>query len=353
VNSKRIHSLDLLRGIAAFSVAIPHFLTYHGIAVQQLETLSIIGVEIFFVLSGYVLGPQILLCVREPKFRNLSIFLMRRWMRTIPPYLIALSFTAILFGRFLGREFWLYAFYIQNLASLRHINDYFSIAWSLSIEEWFYLTFPLLLVSLSFFFSRMNARNLYRICFGYILFFTILRLAHGINPDWGRDVRRVVIFRVDSIAYGFLLFLIRKDHFTAKFRNVTLLQGFGWFLVTAALGWSLSAAPGASKVAFPFLAAAFGMLTISLFEAFEPVLSRSRILCKLSAYLAQISYSTYLFHLVLLLALKALPVRLALGDEFAIFITVLILFTTAFYFLVEQPVLAARPSFIRSPQWEP
>ena len=207
---KRILSLDLLRGIAAFSVAIPHFLTYHGIAVQKLETFAIIAVEIFFVLSGYVLGPQILICLREPKARNLAIFLMRRWMRTIPPYVVALTFTAILFGRFLGHEFWLYAVYVQNLFSLKQLNDYFNIAWSLSIEEWFYLTFPLTLVILSVFAGRMDDRNLYRACFGYIALFTLLRLGHGASPDWGRDVRRVVIFRVDSIAYGFLLFLMHK-----------------------------------------------------------------------------------------------------------------------------------------------
>jgi peptidoglycan/LPS O-acetylase OafA/YrhL len=347
---KRVLSLDLLRGLAAFSVAIPHFLTYRGIEVQRLERFSIIAVEIFFVLSGYVLGPQILACLREPKFKNLAIFLMRRWMRTIPPYAVALSFTAILFGRFLGHEFWLYALYIQNLFSLARLNDYFSIAWSLSIEEWFYLTFPLFLVIISAFAKTMGDRNLYRACACYIAFFTILRLAHGTGQDWGRDVRRIVVFRVDSIAYGFLLFLMHKNQVAGKLRHPILIRLAGWLTVTALLAWSLGTTSALAEALFPFLAAVFGMLTISLFAALDPLLSRTAFFRGLSAHLGRISYSIYLFHLVLLLALQALPVRLALGEEFLIFMTLLVVFTTGFYFFVEQPILAARPRFVPGAQ---
>ena len=92
------------------------------------------------------------------------------------------------------------------------------------------------------------------------------------------------------------------------------------------------------------------MLTISLFAALDPLLSRSRVIRGVSAYLGRTSYSTYLFHLVLLLALKALPVKMALGQEFLIFIGVLVLFTASFYFLVEQPILAARPRFVQGAQ---
>jgi hypothetical protein len=88
----RVASLDLLRGLAAWTVAIPHFFVYHAVQLDFFEAISILGVEIFFVLSGYVLAPQILLCVTEAKLKYLWVFLVRRWMRTVPAYIVALAF---------------------------------------------------------------------------------------------------------------------------------------------------------------------------------------------------------------------------------------------------------------------
>ena len=52
-------SLDLLRGLAAYLVIVPHFFLFLGYKSEFLEFCSIFAVEIFFVLSGYVLGPQL------------------------------------------------------------------------------------------------------------------------------------------------------------------------------------------------------------------------------------------------------------------------------------------------------
>ncbi|MET4092303.1 MULTISPECIES: acyltransferase family protein [unclassified Bradyrhizobium] len=81
----RVASLDLLRGAAAFTVVIPHYAMTtpgeHALA----EIISILGLEIFFVLSGYVLAPEIIMAAVELRgMLNLGIFLARRWMRTIP-----------------------------------------------------------------------------------------------------------------------------------------------------------------------------------------------------------------------------------------------------------------------------
>ena len=56
---KRSASLDFLRGAAAFAVAIPHYLTANAPFQPFAEAFAIAGVEVFFVLSGFVLAPQI------------------------------------------------------------------------------------------------------------------------------------------------------------------------------------------------------------------------------------------------------------------------------------------------------
>jgi peptidoglycan/LPS O-acetylase OafA/YrhL len=101
-SEQRIPALDLLRGFAALAVAVPHFFMFTRAQPSLIwETLSISAVDVFFVLSGFVLGYQILLCAERRDFATLSTFLMRRWMRTIPSYLFALLAGApALFVRF-------------------------------------------------------------------------------------------------------------------------------------------------------------------------------------------------------------------------------------------------------------
>ena len=77
---KRSASLDCLRGAAAFAVAIPHYLTANAPFQPFAEAFAIAGVEVFFVLSGFVLAPQIVDWVVSKPWRNLGVFLVRRWM---------------------------------------------------------------------------------------------------------------------------------------------------------------------------------------------------------------------------------------------------------------------------------
>ena len=147
MTERRLPSLDMLRGLAALSVTIPHFFIFRDANSPIAETVSILGVEVFFVLSGYVLAPQIMFFVVErPDNRNLGIFWVRRWMRTIPPYLVALLLISAAAHQLGSADFFRYLVYVQNFARQSNANDYFSIAWSLSVEEWFYLLFPPFLI---------------------------------------------------------------------------------------------------------------------------------------------------------------------------------------------------------------
>src|SRR5712691_3580462 len=102
---KRVASLDFLRGLAAFSVAIPHYLILNVAGSTLADAIAVTGVEVFFVLSGFVLAPQILTVVGGGPIRSLRIFIIRRWMRTIPPYLIALTLVAVLTDELLTFDF--------------------------------------------------------------------------------------------------------------------------------------------------------------------------------------------------------------------------------------------------------
>ena len=97
-NPKNIPSLDLFRGIAGYGVAICHFY-YYLYDLNNFQFYSIFFVEFFFVLSGFVLFPQLHRVYNNTK--NIRIFYFRRWFRTIPPYLVALVLYSIPFSLFI------------------------------------------------------------------------------------------------------------------------------------------------------------------------------------------------------------------------------------------------------------
>src|SRR5271166_3386754 len=142
---KRSPALDFLRGAAAFAVAVPHYLTTNAPFRPTADAVAVAGVEVFFVLSGFVLAPQIVDWVIGKPWRNLGVFLARRWMRTIPPYVVALIIVALMTGNLMTADFLRYLFYVENLFGAANQIDFYPVAWSLAVEEWFYLLFAPLL----------------------------------------------------------------------------------------------------------------------------------------------------------------------------------------------------------------
>ena len=138
---KYFYSLDLFRGFCGYGVAFCHLhaFTYKNI---NMEYLSLLFVEFFFVLSGFVLYPQLIKIFDNKK--NLLIFYKRRWIRTLPLYIIALVIVSALTSELLSEDFFKYLFFIQKTIPNFTNNDYYPVAWSLSIEELFYLFFPIL-----------------------------------------------------------------------------------------------------------------------------------------------------------------------------------------------------------------
>ena len=142
---RRSPALDFLRGAAAFAVAVPHYLTTNAPFRPYADAVAVAGVEVFFVLSGFVLAPQIVDWVIGKPWRNLSVFLARRWMRTIPPYVVALIAIALMTGNLLSADFLRYLVYVENLFGAANRIDFYPVAWSFAVEEWFYLLFAPLL----------------------------------------------------------------------------------------------------------------------------------------------------------------------------------------------------------------
>ncbi len=129
--------LDFLRALAIAMVFVGHGVTLHGLPILgELGT----GVDLFFVLSGFLIGRIYFRSLRDGTF-TLWSFWQARWWRTLPPYFAALALYAIAMRRIPNEPVaGSYALFIQNYCGIIGFNA----SWSLCVEEHFYVLFPLL-----------------------------------------------------------------------------------------------------------------------------------------------------------------------------------------------------------------
>ena len=140
----RVLGLDIVRSIAILLVVYTHAIAFIPKGIWRFYYLlprpGIDGVSIFFVLSGFLIGTILLKIIDKSDFthRVLLNFWIRRWFRTLPNYflilLILLIYQVTVIGNMGGFNL-KYLIFSQNL--LHAHPEFFSEAWSLSVEEWF------------------------------------------------------------------------------------------------------------------------------------------------------------------------------------------------------------------------
>lgn len=136
---QRIYYLDVLRALAIMLVFTGHTVLSYG-SPSYIAGLEFggTGVDLFFLLSGWLIGSQ--LFSEQQKTSNIDIkrFWVRRWMRTMPAYFAVLfvTLTQLYLTKDSVSNPLPYFFFVQNYF---YPLDYFSISWSLSVEEQFYL----------------------------------------------------------------------------------------------------------------------------------------------------------------------------------------------------------------------
>jgi peptidoglycan/LPS O-acetylase OafA/YrhL len=219
MNQKRVIGLDVFRSNAILLV-----LACHGI-LQVTKSpplrsfascLGFYGVEQFFVLSGFLIGSILLRDFSRARvsFATVKTFWIRRWYRTLPNYYAFLLLNVLVaapWHHHIERVI-SYPFFLQNFAW--DMPAFFAPSWSLSIEEWFYLLFPL---SIFVFFLLLKKERL-SIASSLLLFLLFPFLARAITSGsrvWSTGVHVVVIYRLDAIAIGVALAYLRFYHSSA------------------------------------------------------------------------------------------------------------------------------------------
>ncbi|MDL5030779.1 acyltransferase [Pelomonas sp. APW6] len=150
MSPSRAPGLDTLRALAIILVFSYHYRVFVS-ATPDLGWLSNVGwsgVDLFFVLSGYLIGEQLMAGLARGETLSLRSFYARRAARTWPLFWLVLAAYFLLPGVLGGREpppLWRFLTFTQNIELTP--GTAFSHAWSLCVEEQFYLLLPLVLLA--------------------------------------------------------------------------------------------------------------------------------------------------------------------------------------------------------------
>lgn len=352
----RMPGLDLLRSIAIVWVMLFHSFVVGGLGEQWawLSHFGWMGVDLFFVLSGFLIGSQVLRALHDDGRMPWKDFYRRRAFRILPAFLVVLLLYVWwpAFREAPGMEpWWKFITFIVNLSIDYPANAAFSHAWSLCVEEHFYLLFPLMAwwmlrkPSAAKFIALVATLVIAGVAWRTHVWIT--QTAIGSERNWFvQDIYYPTWCRLDGLLAGIVLAVARVyrpiwwQRQQAR-ANLWLLAGIAGMALSL---WLFRDRVGllGNSIGWPVLSASLAMLVLA-------GASRESVIGKRAlpgmAWIAAISYSLYLSH-------KAVfhLVQLALGEDFtahgllafAVYAVVTLAGGALLYYAVERPFLRLR-----------
>lgn len=357
--------LDHLRAAAILLVFLYHYRMFeHPDWVDAVGWIGWTGVDLFFVLSGFLISNQLFQEIRKYRTIRLKVFFTKRFFRIIPPYLFTLGLY-FFFPVFREREalppLWKFLTFTQNFGLDVIRQGTFSHAWSLCIEEQFYLILPLLLLLL----IRLKKIKYLKLIIVSVMITTLLLrivcwngfvLPYLETPDfwkeWYMNIYYPTYTRLDGLAVGALIgFLFQSSNFrTIINRNGNLLVFTGIMAVAFSLWFCRDQySQQASLFGFTMIAISYGILVTGTVSDTSFLSRKPNII---TTHLAVLSYSVYLshkgvIHLVQMLAEKTeLPVS---GTSGIITCFIFCVLAGLFYrYCIEKPSAALKNKILSS-----
>lgn len=318
MSAKRLLGLDILRAIAIIFVVICHYMEIFYTFTEGLVEfffnfcnwwLAFYGVELFFVLSGYLIGTiyfKTLANATQQPLSALWVFVRRRWWRTLPNYYLFV-FVNILVLISLGGYIEIEAV-LKSLVFLQKIfpsvgSPFFGVSWSLAVEEWFYLLLPLSF--LLFYKLPLKAKS--KDSFMLLLLLPsllkiIFILNHPLYGNYQEAFRFTTFFRLDAIFFGVLLaYIWRKEkikNFLIIYRQKLLFLGLLLLCFNAAYAFLFLVKPIQNSVLYFLFTPLNALAILACFPYFitMPSTAMSLKLTQRITWISMISYSLYLCH---------------------------------------------------------
>lgn len=342
LKENRVFGLDLLRATAILMVVMAHYF-----ASTSLRFCGVLGVELFFVLSGFLIGGILVRAFQKngTTFRVLKEFWIRRWFRTIPNYIFFLGILTLcsLGENSIDYKKWiLYPVFLQNFAW--PIGSFFEVSWSLAVEEWFYLLFPGILWLV----IRKRGLSLKSLLLVTLLFFIIPPLARWGASEFFRmdDLRKVTVLRLDAMMYGVLMAALRIYGFTwwrRMERKAFLFIGVA-VLISGCVFYHVDGM-SAEIMALPIISLGVAVMIPTL----ETIGGGGLIFGSGVTYISRVSYSAYLLHMPVFFLVEnfisGYPSNYIKLIERVALLVIVFLLSFIPYRLVEIPFLSLRNKF--------
>lgn len=307
---QRLFGLDHLRTLAIAMVVFYHYRMFaHPQWIDETMGFGWAGVDLFFVLSGYLISTPLFERMAKGKPISAPEFFIKRIFRIIPVYLVVLAIY-FLIPAFWERQalppLWKFLTFTQNFGF--DIKNYgtFSHVWSLCVEEHFYLFFPLTLLTLIHYkvWKRGWSVLLTLFIFGFLirlLSWYALVLPHAGQDDFGIIWYKYIYYPTYNRLDGLLVGVAIAALFTfkpavkaqiVKYGNLILVLGLlvltgAWFLCEDQHSFS------ATIFGFPVVSIGYGVLVMA---ALSPVCFLYRCNSRTTTLIAKLSYALYLSH---------------------------------------------------------
>jgi peptidoglycan/LPS O-acetylase OafA/YrhL len=367
---------DLLRALAILLVMLWHLpAAATPVLLTGLKVYGWIGVDLFFVLSGYLIGTQLLTPFARGERLDLRGFYLRRSFRILPAFLVVLvlyaSFPALWEAPDI-QPLWRFVTFTMNFDLAYQLKGTFSHAWSLCVEAQFYLILPLLLLL----FGRLRSATpvlvvgIAIVLVGMVLRFAIWNEVIGAKLETGNykglgffyleDIYYPTYCRLDGLVFGVLLATAKVFWPEIWRRHADSRVMFASGAVSLAVSVALVAYRGAlaptqahlptlslpgAVAAYPLLAFGCALILASLIKA-EALLSRWHL--PGVSLIAAVSYSLYLTH-KLVMHLDGLVIgtdRLQGWTGLLVYFGTSLVAAGALWSAIERPFLRFRSSIL-------
>jgi peptidoglycan/LPS O-acetylase OafA/YrhL len=334
----RVPSLDGARAVSALLVIVAHlrivgWVPFLGPLDEQdpftygkYFDFGNLGVRVFFVISGFLIT-SLLLAEQESTARiSLPRFYLRRAVRIFPAYWAYIAGIAVLI--YIGRNDALWTDIFQALA---YLTDYATPAgaltatWSLSVEEQFYLVWPVLMILL-------GVTKAYRACLVVLLAAPVFRVFSDAGM-WPTSSKFSFEASSDALAVGCLLALLRGHLWALRPYRQLVGSGFSWLIPLVALVLMSGLFPFSVRdlAGIPILNIGVAIL-LDRYMRFPATTVGGLLNLAPVAWLGKISYSLYLWQQ--LIAFSRWPILVK--------IPLMIAFAVASFYLIERPLLSLR-----------
>ncbi|MBS7563979.1 acyltransferase [Mucilaginibacter sp. Bleaf8] len=360
----KLLGLDHLRAMAITYVVLFHYQMFgHPDWINRVGEFGWTGVDLFFVLSGFLIAGQLFDNIVKKNTLSMRVFFIKRFFRITPPYLVIVMLY-FAFPSLREREqmasLWRYLTFTLNLdLDLRHIGT-FTHAWSLCIEEQFYLILPILILLL----NKLNIgkKATYILLSLFLSGFLIryLNWHYFMEPNLQSDSFDILFYKVIyyptynrldglligvSIAGLYTFYPSIKESIN-KFSNILMLTGVvvligSYFVCTPQQSFSTAIA------GYPLVAISYGLITAAVVCP-DNILYNAK--SWLTSQMATLSYGIYLIHKLAFHLTQNLLVRTGIDKNGNLMLLSCLCSTICFALIlrytIERPSIRLRNRFL-------